>query len=96
MENDHTTTSILMSIFPIKNAFGNKGSSFKYSQKNANQTILKLQKRLSKKTRRNSLELENNLIIFADKVSSKKGDMKEMWRMLELNDSEYEIFAHMN
>ena len=22
--------------------------------------------------------------------------MKEMWRMLGLNDSEYEIFAHMN
>ena len=38
-----------MSIFPIKNAFGNKGSSLKYSRKNANQTILKLQKRLSKK-----------------------------------------------
>ena len=85
-----------MSIFPIKNAFGNKGSSFKYSQKNANQTILKLQKRLSNKTRWSSIELENNLITFADKVSAKKGNVKEMCRILGLNDSEYEIFAHMN
>ena len=75
---------------------GIKASSFKYSRKNANQTILKLQKRLSKKARQNSLELENNLITFADKVSAKKGDMKEMGRLLGLNHSEYEIFAHMN
>ena len=75
---------------------GIKVSSFKYSRKKANQTILKLQKRLSKKARQNSLELENNLITFADKVSAKKGYMKEMGRLLGLNNSEYEIFAHMN
>ena len=75
---------------------GIKVSSFKYSRKKANQTILKLQKRLSKKARQNSLELENNLITFADKVSAKKGYMKEMGRLLGLNHSEYDIFAHMN
>ena len=62
---------------------GIKASSFKYSRKNANQTILKPQKRLSKKTRRNSIELENNLITLAE-----KGNMKEMCRILGLNDSE--------
>ena len=81
-----------MSMFPSKNTFWNQKKLLR--GKNANQTILESQKLLLKKlggTLCNFNQICENLIKFANKVSTKKGDVKEMWRILRLNDSEYEI-----
>ena len=54
MKSENKRTSILILVFPSKNAFLNK-KKLKYTRKKANQTILELEEHLLKTARRNFL-----------------------------------------